>query len=153
MNWIARRGGWTALAVGLAALWSAHHVAAQLHKPVRLTRIYSGSDGQSHAEEVDVALLPRAGRAGYAQSEAVRAASLQVVRAAPGYVADWHAAPERQYLITISGHGEIEVTGGRKIPMEPGRILLVEDVTGKGHLTRTVGTEDRVSVIVPVAGP
>jgi hypothetical protein len=32
----------------------------------------------------------------------------------------------------------------------PGSINLVEDVTGKGHITRTVGDEDRVTIQVPL---
>jgi hypothetical protein len=101
---------------------------------------------------MDVKLMPRAGGGGYEQSEMLPVAGAQFVRAAPGYVQDWHAAPRRQYLITISGRGEIELAGGQKIPLVPGRPLLVEDLTGKGHLTRTLGSQDRVSPIVPLAG-
>lgn len=81
----------------------------------------------------------------------VQATGAQIVRAAPGYVQTWHAAPRRQYVITISGRGEIEIADGKKVPMTPGRILLVEDLSGKGHVTRTVGNQDRISVIVPLA--
>jgi quercetin dioxygenase-like cupin family protein len=129
-------------------MWS----AAQQRKPVTVTRIFTGADGQTHAEDIDVKLAPRAGRDGYFQSEPLKATGMQVVSAAPGYTADWHTAPGRQYIITISGRGEIELPGGQKISMVPGRILLAEDLTGKGHLTRTVGAEDRVSLIVPLAG-
>jgi quercetin dioxygenase-like cupin family protein len=132
----------------LIVMWS----AAQQRKPVTVTRIFTGADGQTHAEDIYVKLAPRPGRDGYFQSETVKATGMQVVRAAPGYTADWHTAPGRQYIITISGRREIELPGGQKIPMAPGRILLAEDLTGKGHLTRTVGAEDRVSLIVPLAG-
>ena len=54
-------------------------------------------------------------------------------------------------MITLSGHGELEVAGGKKISVGPGNIELVEDVTGKGHITRTVGTEDRVTLQVPLS--
>src|SRR5256886_9663951 len=47
---------------------------------------------------------------------------------------DWHTAPRRQYVITLSGQGELEVAGGKKIPVGPGHIELVEDTTGKGHI-------------------
>ena len=36
-------------------------------------------------------------------------------------------------MITLSGHGELEISGGKKILVGPGSINLVEDVTGKGH--------------------
>jgi hypothetical protein len=43
------------------------------------------------------------------------------------------------------------VSGGKKIPVEPGHIELVEDTTGKGHITRVIGTEDRVTLQLPVS--
>ena len=68
---------------------------------------------------------------------------------------DWIAGAnknpdEEQYVITLSGHGELEVAGGKKISVRPGSINLVEDVTGKGHITRTVGNEDRVTIQIPL---
>jgi len=72
-------------------------------------------------------------------------------RAPAGRVSDWHTAPRRQYVITLSGRGELEVSGGKKIAVEPGHIELVEDTTGKGHITRVIGTEDRVTLQLPVS--
>jgi quercetin dioxygenase-like cupin family protein len=71
-------------------------------------------------------------------------------RQAPNYFEDWHTAPRKQYVITLSGQGEIEVAGGKKIPLGPGHILLVEDLTGKGHISRGVGTEERITLIIPL---
>jgi quercetin dioxygenase-like cupin family protein len=70
-------------------------------------------------------------------------------RAAAGTVQDWHTAPRRQYVITLSGRGEVEVAGGKKIALGPGHIDLVEDTTGKGHITRTI--EDRVTLTLPLS--
>jgi hypothetical protein len=53
-------------------------------------------------------------------------------------------------VITLSGRGEIELAGGKKIGLEPGHIELAEDLTGKGHITRVVGTEDRITVALPL---
>ena len=63
---------------------------------------------------------------------------------------DWHPAPGRQYVVTLHGHGEVELTGGRKIPLDPGHILLAEDVNGNGngHISRGVGSEDRISLFI-----
>jgi hypothetical protein len=33
----------------------------------------------------------------------------------------------------------------------PGNIELVEDTTGQGHITGTVGSEDRVTIQVPIS--
>src|SRR5439155_16906995 len=74
-------------------------------------------------------------------------------RAPAGRVSDWHTAPRRQYVITLSGHGELEVAGGKKIAVGPGHIELVEDTTGKGHITRVTGTEERVTLQLPLTDP
>jgi hypothetical protein len=124
--------------------------AAAHHTPLPVTRLYTGADGLTHADVMEAKLTLRPGGDLYEQGEMLKATGAQIVRAAPGYVQDWHTAPRRQYVITIAGRGEIEIAAGKKVPMAPGQILLVEDLTGKGHLTRTVGNQDRVSVIVPL---
>jgi len=84
-------------------------------------------------------------------SEMMKATGVQFRRTPPGTFSDWHRGPRRQYVITLSGRGEIEIAGGKKISLEPGHIELIEDTTGKGHTTRVMGTEDRVSISIPLA--
>ena len=138
---------------GTLLVWSArtdHDVVVAQHRaPVVVTRIYTGPDGQTHAEDIDVKLMPGGGSTEL--SEALKVSGVQFRRQAPNYFQDWHPAPRRQYVITLSGRGEIELTGGKKITLGPGHILLAEDLTGKGHISRGVSTEDRISVVIPLA--
>jgi hypothetical protein len=117
------------------------------NKPVMINRLYTGPDGQTYAEEIEAKFTAGDGLAGY---KLLANSGAELRRAPPGRVADWHTAPRRQYVITLSGHGELEVAGGKKIQVGPGSINLVEDVTGKGHITRTVGNEDRVTIQIPL---
>jgi hypothetical protein len=117
------------------------------HKPLMINRLFTGPDGQTHVEEIEAKFTPAGGLTGY---KLLANSGAELRRAPPGRVADWHVAPRRQYVITLSGHGELEVAGGKKIEVGPGSINLVEDVTGKGHITRTVGNEDRVTIQIPV---
>jgi hypothetical protein len=134
-----------------AAVWSTHAVA-QRRTEITVTRLYTGADGLTHAEEKDVKLTPWGMLGGIERSDAIAVGGLQFERSSPTRSNDWHTASRRQYVITLHGKGEIELTGGRKILLEPGRILLAEDTTGKGHLTRTVGGEDWIAVVVPKTG-
>jgi quercetin dioxygenase-like cupin family protein len=68
----------------------------------------------------------------------------------PGYVLDWHCAPRRQYAIALSGHAEIEVGDGTVARIGPGDVVLAEDLTGRGHVTRVVGDQPRFYAIVPL---
>ena len=123
-------------------------VMAQTHKPVFMTRVFTGPDNQTHAEEVELKFTPGS-PAEVSRMTQVTGAELH--RTAGGSVDDWHRAPRRQYVITLSGRGEIEVAGGKKISVGPGTINLVEDTTGKGHITKAMGTEDRVTLQLPLA--
>ena len=40
----------------------------------------------------------------------------------------------------------------RKRVLDPGDVLVAEDLTGKGHITRGIGEQPRVSLAVPLAG-
>ena len=130
--------------LGLLVLISAAQTTTQERKPVSITRLYTGPDGQTHAEEVKINLGP----GNVFQLMGVSGAELH--RLAPGGHSEWHHANRRQYVITLSGRGEIEVAGGKKIAIEPGDIELAEDLTGKGHISRAVGPEDRVMVALPL---
>ena len=138
--------------VGLAVVSSASHVAAQ--QPVTrttITRLYTGADGQSHAEDTEVAWRPAKLRPELSESESVKVTAAQFLRWPRGFVWAGHPASKRQYVIIVSGRGEVDVVGGKKVQLAPGRVLLAEDVTGKGHTTRVGPDEDLVMLLVPLA--
>ena len=136
------------VSVLMPAAQSAEDAAAK-HKPVMITRLYTGPDGQTRAEEIEAKFAPGGGNDVY---KLLANSGAELHRAPPGRVVDWHTAPRRQYVITLSGHAELVLSGGQTIQVGPGSIELAEDLTGKGHITRTVGTEDRIAIVIPVSG-
>jgi hypothetical protein len=122
--------------------------AARNGKPVMITRFFTGPDGLTHVEEIDVEFAPGGGVYNLLSN-----AGTQIRSTPPGRENGYHTASRRQYVITLSGHAELVLSGGQTIQVGPGSIELAEDLTGKGHITRTVGTEDRIAIIVPVSGP
>ena len=119
----------------------------------KIWRVYSGADGQSHLAELPLAMKPFTDTEGaHGEGTAMQAASGIVFRVAPpGYVLDWHCAPRRQYSISLSGTAEIQVGDGTIARVGPGDVVLAEDLTGQGHVTRVVGAEPRLYAIVPLA--
>ena len=152
MKSIARRLVTVALVGLFALMWridTARDVlSAQTRKPVVVTRLYTGPDGQTHAEEIEMKFT---GGANSEVSQMMPVTGAELHRQPANTFVDWHPGPRRQYVITLSGRGEIEVAGGKKIPLGPGQINLIEDTTGKGHITKGVGTEDRVTLWLPLA--
>lgn len=108
-------------------------------------RLYTGTDGQSHLEELDLASHPAL--------TALHATAGIVFRTSePGRFSDWHNAPRRQYVINLAGEVEIGLGDGTMHRFGPGHVTLAEDLTGKGHTTRVVGNVPRVSATIPLAG-
>jgi len=120
---------------------------------VNYVRVYSGDDGQSHMEEFVPDFNPFVDTEG-AHGEGTpmeSATGITIRRNPPGYFLDYHCAPRRQYTITLAGELEIGTGDGTVKRFGPGTVLLAEDLTGQGHTTRVVGTETRVTIVVPLA--
>jgi quercetin dioxygenase-like cupin family protein len=138
--------------LSLPVMGSGSRVSAQSHvTPTTITRLYTGADGQSHAEDTAVAWRPAQLRAELAESASVNVTGARFLRWPRGFVWADHPASKRQYVIILSGRGEVDVAGGKKVQLAPGRVLLAEDVTGKGHITRVGPDEDLVMLLVPLA--
>ena len=143
--------GWVpAIALMMGANWMTGVLAfAQGPTPVKVTRLYTGSDGKTKVEEYEIPLKPQGKGTELSQTVAVK--SLQCRRTNKDYDLDWHPAPNRQYVVTLGGESEIELEGGRKLRLGPGHILLAEDTAGQGHISRAIGTGDRISLFIPLA--
>ena len=143
--------GWIpTLALATGAKWiGGGALAAQGRTPVKVTRLYTGADGKTKVEEFEIPTTPR--NAGSDLSASVAVTSLQVRRTTPEYLLDWHPAPRRQLVVTLSGESEIELEGGRKIRLGPGHILLAEDTTGQGHISRAIASKDRIALDIALA--
>ena len=65
-------------------------------------------------------------------------------------VDDYHNAARIQYVVHLEGISEIEVADGTIKRLNPGDILIAQDTTGHGHITRGIGQGIRVSMNVPL---
>jgi hypothetical protein len=126
---------------------SADGAGAAKSKPVMITRFFTGPDGLTHAEEIE-AKFPGGGGV----YQLLANSGTQLRSTPPGRENGYHTASRRQYVITLRGRAELVLSGGQTIQVGPGSIELAEDLTGKGHITRTVGNEDRIAIVIPVSG-
>src|SRR4051794_25247457 len=86
------------IVVFLPAMWSAGHfgVQAQSKMPAAvIKRIYTGSDGLSHVENLPLD----------ANSILETISGIEVRVGKPGNFNDWHVGPQRQYIINLAGSG------------------------------------------------
>jgi hypothetical protein len=113
---------------------------------IRVVRIYTGPDNQSHFEDIDVPLKD-AGKIGFL-SEMVKAKGVVFRQTEGDYNYEFHTAPRRQYVVNLEGEVEIEVGDGTKRILRGGDIVLAEDTTGQGHISRAVAGKPRKSLFI-----
>ena len=114
-------------------------------------RIYADDEGESHFEDVELAFQ----RADFVppappvlMSSFEPATQYGFERVHPGWQGDWHPAPERVLAIYLAGEGEMEASDGEVRALRPGTILLAEDTTGRGHISRVTGSDEMLVVIL-----
>lgn len=112
---------------------------------MQVVRIYTGADNQTHFQDVDLATFTTL-------SAQVGTGPVRLNQGPARSLSDFHNAPRRQYVVMMSGQMEIEIGDGSKRVFDPGDVLVAEDLTGKGHITRGIGEQPRVSLAVPLAG-
>ena len=110
-----------------------------------IARLYTGDDGESHIEAIELESHPD-----FAALQA--ATGIVFRRVEPGYFSDWHCAPRRQFVITLEGEVEIGLGDGSLHRFGPGQAMLAEDLTGRGHTTRAVGDQPRLTATIPLEG-
>jgi quercetin dioxygenase-like cupin family protein len=114
---------------------------------MKIVRLFTGPDNESHFEDIEVEL----NTVGHMQASALQAAHGVMFRSAPAtHLSPHHPAPRRQYVITLSGQVEIETGDGTIRRFGPGDVMLAEDTTGRGHITRVVGDQPRHYVFIPL---
>ena len=111
-----------------------------------LVRLYSGDDGQSHFEDLDIETWPAEWELNLANA---RIDFARRGEAGNPFFSDWHPEPRRQYLILLAGRMEVTVGDGTSRVLNPGDVLLAEDLTGQGHQVRSLGDQPYSRVTIP----
>jgi quercetin dioxygenase-like cupin family protein len=120
---------------------------------VTYPRIYTDSQGDSHFDSVTVeqSLVQAAPPAApFYVSKDGPASKYRFYTFEPGWIGELHPAPTRQFLALLSGAVEMETTDGTVKRFAPGDLILLEDTSGRGHVTRNVGDGYAMYLVVPV---
>ena len=118
---------------------------------MKYARIYADKAGESHFDDIDIVLTP--------QNFAPPAPPLNLSVFSPamqyafcsfpaGWRGDWHPVPHRQIFFVLSGEIAGQVSDGELRHFKVGDVVMGEDTSGKGHVTRVVGKNDVLTVIV-----
>ena len=115
---------------------------------MKYTRMYTGEDDLTHFEDVEVALT--SGEHSQQFSELIKATGVIFRITGGDYDFDYHNAPRKQFIVNLEGGVELTASDGTVRVFGPGEIILAEDVTGKGHISRAVNNQPRKSLFIPL---
>ena len=117
-------------------------------RSMRVTRIYTGADQQSHFEDYAVEMDDQ-GLIGHLSAR--HAVTNLIFRHTDGdYDYSWHNAPQRQYIVILEGGLDVEIGDGSRRVFGAGDILLAEDLTGQGHISCAVDGQPRRSLFITI---
>ncbi|MGU3498671.1 hypothetical protein [Mycobacterium sp. C31M] len=132
---------------------------------VEYLRIYPGSDGESHFEDVEVpvhSMRTATGISARSWSSLPVGGPLTFTTVDPDSDDDgspssggwgaWNVERNRQFVLWLEGEVEIEVGGGEVRRIGPGQLLLAEDTSGRGHRSRRLTDTVRTVAIPLVPG-
>jgi hypothetical protein len=106
---------------------------------IRCVRIWTAEDGNSSFEEGQIDLS--GGARGDILSTVAASSSISFRETKAGGAFEWHDAPVRQFVLTLSGTLEFTTRRGDRFTIRPGDVLLAEDTAGSGHSWRLVDDE------------
>ncbi len=112
---------------------------------MKVTRLYTGNDGESHFQDVE---FPLSGEGPEKLSELIKANGMMFRETTGAYDLDFHTVARRQFVVNLEGAVELVVGDGSKRILGPGDILLAEDKTGRGHISRAVNKQPRKSIYI-----
>lgn len=116
---------------------------------MRIHNLYEDEQGISHWRDVEVEWEIE--RPDGRKESACLPASGIIFRYVPDtYDLDWHPAPRRQYIINLDAGVAITASDGERREIGAGEVILVEDVSGKGHLSQAINGQVRHSIFVPI---
>jgi hypothetical protein len=125
--------------MGEAPVQQAEGTTKKIGTAFMVPRLYSGADGESH---LDMVALPDVGSipGKFVQSR-LYSTDVELGESLPGMFIPWHGVSSPRFLIVLSGQLEIGLGDGSKHILKAGDMVLAEDMTGRGHTSRAIGTE------------
>jgi hypothetical protein len=107
---------------------------------VKCLRIFADGNAETHMEDIDITLQPKklfkdTPPLGLTENLPASWYNICYVPKGTGET-DWHNPPQRLRVLWLTGEVEFETSDSDIRRLPAGSVVLAEDTTGKGHITR-----------------
>lgn len=115
---------------------------------MRIHNLYMDENGESHFRDIEIEWEEE--RRGSKLSKKFPATGIIFRQTRAEHNVDWHPAPRRQYIVNLDAGVKITASDGESRVIKAGEVILVEDISGKGHLSEHLEGKMRHSLFIPV---
>ena len=114
---------------------------------MRIHNLYTDEKGESHFRDIEIEWAEE--RRGSKLSKRLPANGIIFRETVGEYDLSWHPAPRRQYIVNLDAGVKLTASDGESRIIGPGELILVEDVTGKGHMSQGLGNMRHI-LFIPI---
>ena len=115
---------------------------------MKIHNLYTDAGGESHFRDIEIEWIEQ--RRGSKMSAKLPATGVIFRETEAEHNVDWHPAPRRQYIVNLDAGVKITASDGESRFIAAGDVILVEDTTGKGHLSDHIEGKIRHSIFIPI---
>lgn len=115
---------------------------------MRIHHVYTDESGESHFKDLEIDFPFSHFDGADLRAKPIPVTSMIFRITAADQDLDFHNAPQRQFCINLDAGVEVTVSDGETRYVGPGEVLMLEDVTGKGHMSRHIEQKLRHSVFI-----
>jgi len=116
---------------------------------MRILNLYADADGESHFRQIEIECTDETPW-GIKVSKPLPATAVIFVEGAGPGVVPLHPAPCRQYVINLDTPFEVTASDGDQRLIGVGEVVLVEDTTGRGHITKLLGEKTGHGIFISI---
>jgi hypothetical protein len=115
------------------------------------SRLVPDADGGSHFEAVEIPVTLQnfaPPTQPFSVSQLTAATHCGFLNLPAGWFGEMHASPIRMWIFVLTGEMLFEASNGDQRHIRPGSALLLEDTTGRGHVSRVLGQSPATLAVV-----
>lgn len=114
---------------------------------MRIHNLYEDENGESHFRDIEIEWV---GENDGGKVAAPIPVTQMMFREVPAdWDTEWHVAPKRQFIVNLLGGVTVRASDGEARTFQAGDVLLVEDMTGKGHASKALNGQIRHCIVIP----
>jgi hypothetical protein len=119
---------------------------------LKITRVFGDEDGETHLADIELSTeaVPSANGVATVVIPTTSLVYAEYPEDGVEMIPGFHCAPRRQFVISLEGAFEVTSTSGDVKRFQPGDWLLADDVDTRGHITKGIGTEPRVNLVIAI---